>query len=79
MSYLTASAGGRTGYVRSPRIVLQGDVLSFRLAGRASPDSLYAALIDDCTGEELARQTGPGTSALTPFSWSNSGRRGWPG
>jgi len=75
---VTVPAGARTGFVRSPRIVLQGDVLSFRLAGRASPDSLYAALLDDCTGEELARTTPPGTSALTPFSWSNAGRRGWP-
>ena len=75
---VTTLEGPRTGSIRSPRIVLQGDVLSFMLAGKSAPDSLYAALIDDCTGLELARTQAPGTSALTPFSWSNAGRRGWP-
>jgi hypothetical protein len=75
---VTPLYGERTGFLRSPRIVLQGDVLTFRLAGRSAPDSLYAALIDDCTGLELARTPAPGTSALTPMSWSNAGRRGWP-
>ena len=69
----------RTGYVRSPRIVLTGDVLAFGLSGGGdSPDSVYASLVDDCTGQELGRTLAPGTSALTPFSWSNTGRRGWP-
>jgi hypothetical protein len=46
--------------------------------GAASPDSAAIRLIDACTGVELARRSGPGTSALTPFAWSNAGRRGWP-
>jgi hypothetical protein len=68
----------RTGTARSPRFVLKGDVLAYRLMGKTATDSTYVALLDDCTGLELARQTGPGTTALTPFSWSNNGRRGWP-
>ena len=75
---VTPSYGQRTGFVRSPRMTLMGDVLSFRLSGKTQVDSLYAALIDDCTGLELARTAAPGTSALTPMSWSNAGRRGWP-
>jgi len=70
--------GDRIGTARSPRFTLQGDLVSFKLSGRSDPVNNYAALIDDCTGQELARTTGPGTSQLTPFSWSNSGRRGWP-
>jgi hypothetical protein len=70
--------GDLTGTARSPRFTLQGDLVSFKLAGRTDLANNYAALIDDCTGQELARTTGPGTTALTPFSWSNSGRRGWP-
>jgi hypothetical protein len=70
--------GDRTGTARSPRFTLQGDVVTFKLSGKADMANDYAALIDDCTGQELARTTGPGTSALTPFSWSNTGRRGWP-
>lgn len=68
----------RTGTLRSPRFMLLGDVLAFKLSGGAAIDSTYLALVDDCTGQELARAAGPGTSALTPLSWSNTGRRGWP-
>jgi hypothetical protein len=35
-------------------------------------------MLDACTGLELARQTGPGGSALVPAAWSNLYRRGWP-
>ena len=69
--------GDRVGTARSPRFTLQGDVVSFKLSGRSDLAMNYAALIDDCTGQELARTTGPGTSQLTPYSWSNTGRRGW--
>jgi hypothetical protein len=69
--------GDRVGTARSPQFTLQGDLVSFKLSGKADPANTYAALIDDCTGQELARTTGPGTSALAPFSWSNAGRRGW--
>jgi len=69
--------GARSGWAMSSPFVLQGDVLAFRAMGKAQSDSIYASLVDDCTGLELARQTGPGTSALTPFAWSNTGRRGW--
>ena len=68
----------RTGVLRSPRFTLQGDSLWFRVMGAASPDSAALRLIDACTGQELARRTGPGSSALTEFAWSNTGRRGWP-
>ncbi|MEP7028480.1 MAG: hypothetical protein ABI960_07785, partial [Candidatus Eisenbacteria bacterium] len=69
--------GDRTGWLRSPRFTLLGDVLAFKLSGATSIDSTYLALIDDCTGQELSRSTGPGSSKLTPLSWSNTGRRGW--
>jgi hypothetical protein len=75
---VTPALGQRTGFVRSPRITLLGDVLAFRLSGKTQVDSLYAALIDDCSGLELARAAAPGTSELMPMSWSNTGRRGWP-
>jgi len=75
---VTANVGDRTGFARSPRFTLLGDVLSFRLSGKTEIDSLYAALIDDCTGLEIVRAAAPGTSTLTPMSWSNAGRRGWP-
>ena len=68
----------RAGYVSSPRFTLLGDLLSFRLMGKNSIDSTYVALYDDCTGQELSRTAAPGTNTLTPFSWSNAGRRGWP-
>lgn len=74
----TPGIGARVGYACSPRFTLLGDLVSFRLSGKTQPDSLYAALVDDCTGQELVRTAAPGTSALTPFSWSNAGRRGWP-
>jgi hypothetical protein len=67
----------RTGWARSPAFTLTGDLVSFRLMGRTSTDSAFVQLLDDCTGVELARQTGPNTDALTPFAWSNTGRRGW--
>jgi predicted GH43/DUF377 family glycosyl hydrolase len=74
----TPAIGARVGYARSPRFTLLGDLVSFRLSGKTQPDSLYAALVDDCTGQELVRSAAPGTSVLTPASWSNAGRRGWP-
>jgi hypothetical protein len=75
---VTAPDGARTGVARSPRFTLLGDVLAFRLSGKADIANLRVALFDDCTGQELVRTAAPGTSALTPFSWSNAGRRGWP-
>jgi len=74
----TPTDGDRTGFALSPRFILLGDVLSFRLSGKTQVDSLYAALIDDCTGLEIVRTAAPGTSTLTPMSWPNAGRRGWP-
>jgi len=68
----------RTGALRSPRFTLLGDSLWCSVMGAASPDSAAIRLIDACTGQELERRTGPGSSALTPFAWSNAGRRGWP-
>ena len=69
--------GDRVGTARSPRFTLQGDLVSFKLSGKSDLANNYAALIDDCTGQELSRATGPGTSQLTPYAWSNTGRRGW--
>jgi hypothetical protein len=68
----------RTGTVDSPRFVLAGDALYFRIMGATSPDSTYLSLVDDCTGREIVRQSGPGTNAFASYGWSNSGRRGWP-
>ena len=75
---VSPSIGERTGWIRSPRFTLLGDLVTLRIAGKTQPDSLYAALVDDCTGLELTRAAAPGTSALVPISWSNAGRRGWP-
>jgi hypothetical protein len=66
------------GQVSSPPFLLRGDALSFRLGGASSPDSAYAALVDDCTGLELVRQTGPNQNGMTSYAWPNAGRRGWP-
>jgi len=74
---LTPAQPQRTGWAQSPPFTLTGDLLAFRLMGKTATDSEYVALYDDCTGLELARQTGPGTDTFTPFSWSNTGRRGW--
>ncbi|MGH7726752.1 MAG: hypothetical protein ACREOU_15100 [Candidatus Eiseniibacteriota bacterium] len=68
---------GRTGSALSPPFQLQGEELTGRLMGAASDDSAYVSLLDDCTGEELERITGPGTTQLLPFLFSNTGRRGW--
>ncbi len=73
----TPVLGIRTGWALSQPFLLQGDVLAFRAMGKNLVDSTYVALLDDCTGQELARQTGPGGNTLTPFAWSNAGRQGW--
>jgi hypothetical protein len=67
-----------TGSASTPTFLLRGDVTRVRVSGASSPDSAYVALVDDCTGLELARQTGPGGNAMVPVTWSNTGRRGWP-
>ncbi len=74
---VSPAIGSRVGVARSPRFTLLGDLLAFRLAGKAQVDSLRLALFDDCTGLELQRAAAPGTNALTPMSWTNTGRRGW--
>jgi hypothetical protein len=68
----------QVGWLRSPRFTLLGDSLWFRIMGATSIDSAYVHLLDGCTGLELARRTGPNTSALVPAAWTNAGRRGWP-
>jgi len=72
------SRDNQTGWLRSPRFTLLGDSLWFRVMGANSPDSAHVRLLDACTGLELARRTGPNTTALVPAAWSNAGRRGWP-
>ena len=69
---------GQRGWLRSPRFTLLGDSLWFRVMGASSPDSACVRLLDACTGLELAKRTGPNSSALVPAAWSNAGRRGWP-
>jgi hypothetical protein len=72
------SRDSQVGWLRSPRFTLLGDSLWFRVMGADSPDSAHVRLLDACTGLELARRTGPNTTALVPAAWSNAGRRGWP-
>ncbi len=67
-----------TGTASTPQFLLRGDVTCVRVSGANSPDSAYVALVDDCTGLELSKQTGPGVNGMTPVTWSNAGRRGWP-
>lgn len=69
-------AHSRVGAARSAPFVLQGDALHFRIMGANSIDSAYVSLIDDCTGLEIQRGTGPGTTVLTERVWPNTARRG---
>jgi len=73
--YLSSLGGGErgTGVIRSPRFVVQTDVLHFDLCGHdgegGDQRANFAALGDPRTGESLRQTLAPGRDAMTPWQW----------
>jgi hypothetical protein len=66
----------RTGVLRSQPFVVEGDHMSFRVAGGADAQRLYVALVDEQTNAVLRRSTGTRSNVMQQRVWDLEGLQG---